>query len=475
MKETNPIQDSMFSEIRNQKLFQKAQSFGLNYLNNAFDRNVYPSKQALNDLSFFEEVFPEKSGDAIETLDFLNKYGSQATTSQIGGRYFGFVHGGIVPVGLAAKNLSTFWDQNASVHASSPLASKLEIVVQKWLIELFSFPKETVAGFVSGTSMANFCALAAARFRILKNLGWDVTKQGLFGAPKIRIVTCKQAHSSMLQAISLVGLGTSNIEWVEVDKQGRILVEQIPKLDNTTILTLQAGNVNSGAFDDFSAICKKAQSEGAWVHIDGAFGLWAGATKRLKHLTTGYEHANSWAVDAHKTLNTPYDSGIILCTDEEAIVASLHMNAAYLPNDNERNGMYFTPEMSRRARVIELWATLRYLGQEGIDQLVYGLHKRAVQFAALLAFEESFEVMNDVVFNQVIVQCNTDEITNRVIDEIQEMKECWVGGSIWLGRKVIRISVCSWATTEEDVKRSVASFKKALEIVMKGKTAPNTV
>ncbi len=459
----------MFLEINEPELFQRAESFGLHYLDKAFDREVFPSNKALDDLAIFDEDIPEKSGDAVETLNLLNRYGAPATTSQIGGRYFGFVHGGIVPVGLAAKNLATFWDQNASVFQSSPVTSKLETVVQKWLVELFSLPSETVAGFVTGTSMANFCALAAARFRILKNLDWDVTQKGLLNAPKIRVVTCKQAHSSMLQAISLAGFGTDNIEWVDVDDQGRILVDQIPELDNTTILSLQAGNVNSGAFDDFSSICDKARSQGAWVHIDGAFGLWAGATHQFKHLTSGYENANSWAVDAHKTLNAPYDSGILFCTDEEALIASLHINAPYLPNGSERNGMYYAPEMSRRSRVIELWATLRYLGREGIDELVFGLHKRAVQFAELLDLEEGFQVQNQVVFNQVLVQCETDEITDKVINEIQEIRECWVGGSTWNERRVIRISVCSWATTEEDVNRSVASFKKALRNVEENK------
>ena len=463
----NPIQEKMFGEINDERLFQKAESFGLDYLNKAFERNVYPTQEALEELSVFEEPFPTKSGEAHKILELLNKYGSPTTVSQVGGRYFGFVNGSVVPAGLAAKNLSIFWDQNTAMQVISPISSKLEVVVQNWLIELFNLPKETVAGFVSGTSMANFCGLAAARYRILKNQNWDITEQGLFDAPKIRVVTCREAHSTILKAVSLVGLGKANIEWVDVDGQGSILVDQIPILDDKTILILQAGNVNSGAFDNFELICKKAQEAGAWIHVDGAFGLWAGATERLKHLTKDYEFANSWAVDGHKTLNTPYDSGIIFCRDKEALVSSLHMSGSYIIKGNQRDGMYFTPEMSRRARIIELWATLKYLGREGIDQMVYGLHERAKQFAKMLNLAEGFEIVNDVVFNQVIVKCGTDKITNEVIHQIQEMRECWVGGSMWEGNRVIRISVCSWATTEEDVKRSVASFKKALEIVMK--------
>lgn len=459
----------MFAEIKDESLFQKAESFGLKYLKESSERNIYPTKEALENLSVFNEEFPEQSGDAHQTLEFLHKYGSPATVAQVGGRYFGFVNGSVVPAGLAAKNLSIFWDQNAGLQVISPISSKLEIVVQKWLVELFGFPKETVTGFVSGTSMANFCGIAAARWRVLKNQGWDISEQGLFGAPKIRIVTGKHAHSSVLKVISLVGLGKGNIEWVEVDDQGRIIAEEIPELDDTTILILQAGNVNSGAFDDFAAICKKAKEKGAWIHIDGAFGLWAGATRRLKHLTKGFEYANSWAVDAHKTLNTPYDSGIILCSDKEALVSSLHMTGGYIIKGDERDGMYFTPEMSRRARIIELWATLRYLGREGIDQMVFGLHQRALQFADLLKTADGFTVLNDVVFNQVMVQCETDPITDQVIQEIQEIRECWVGGSTWEDRRIIRISVCSWATTEEDVIRSVNSFKQAYKNVMERK------
>jgi len=313
--------------------------------------------------------------------------------------------------------------------------------------------------------MANFCGLAAARYRILKNQGWDITEKGLFDAPKIRVVTGRHAHSTVLKAISLIGLGKANIEWVDVDDQGRIIVDQIPELDNRTILILQAGNVSSGSFDDFKNICEKAKNKGAWIHIDGAFGLWAQASESLKHLTKGIEHANSWAVDAHKTLNTPYDSGIIMCSDKEALVSALHMTGGYIVIGEGRDGMYYTPEMSRRARIIELWAAMKYLGKEGIDQLVADLHLRAVQFANEIKTKKGFKVLNDIAFNQVLVQCDSDEITDRTISKIQELRTCWVGGSTWFGKKVIRVSVCSWATTPEDITKSVNSFEKALSLV----------
>ncbi len=467
--DTKTLQKKMFQELQDRSLFQVASNLGSDYLATVLEREVYPTDTALKELSEFEEDLPNKTGNSHDILAQLNAYGGPATVAQVGGRYFGFVNGSVIPAGLVAKSLSVFWDQNTAMQVISPVSSKLESVVQKWLVELFGLPKATVAGFVSGTSMANFCALAAARYRILKNKGWDITEKGLFNAPKLRVVTCTQAHSTILKAISLNGLGKAYIEWVDVDNQGRILPEQIPELDENTILILQAGNVNSGAFDDFSKICRVAKEKGAWIHVDGAFGLWAGATKRLKHLTAGFEIADSWAVDGHKTLNTPYDSGIIMCSDPEALNASLHMTGGYIIQGDERDGMYYTPEMSRRSRIIELWATLRYLGKEGIDALVYGFHARAKQFALLIDEYPEFQVLNEVVFNQVIVQCESDELTERVIQEIQDLRECWVGGSSWQGRKIIRVSICSWTTTEKDILRSVKSFHQAVKNITNDK------
>jgi len=465
MSTSKSIQEQMFADIHSD-IFEKAESFGIQYLSSVFDRNVFPTTQALAKLSEFDEAMPSSSESAGKIIEALHQLGSPATVTTMGGRYFGFVTGSAIPASLAAKNLSIFWDQVSAMQVISPISSKLETVVEKWLVELFGLPASTAAGFVSGSSMANFCGLAAARYRILKNLEWDITEKGLFDAPRIRVVTGRHAHSTILKAISLVGLGKSNIEWVDVDDQGRIIPDLIPELDSKTILILQAGNVNSGSFDDFSQICKRAQAKGAWIHIDGAFGLWAQASNRLKHLTAGFEFANSWAVDGHKTLNTPYDSGVILCADKEALISSLHMTGGYIITGKERDGMFYTPEMSRRARVIEFWAALKYLGKDGLDQMIYGFHERAVQFSEGLKKIKGFRVLNDVVFNQVLVSCETDEITDKTIAKIQELRECWVGGSIWRGKKVIRISVCSWATTEADIQRSIASFESALELVL---------
>ncbi len=465
MNKKNTLQAAMFAEMQNKDLFQKANNYAFDYLEEAFDRPIFPTESALQNLEKFEESMPEKTGDGAAIIDLLHQYGTPATIPY-NGRYFGFVNGNMIPTSLAAKNLSIYWDQNAAIHIMSPITAKLELVVQNWLIELFGLPKHTVAGFVSGTSMANLAALTAARFRLLKNKGWDVTEQGLFGAPKIRVVTHTHIHSSILKAISLAGFGKANIESVDCDEHGRIIPENIPELDDSTLLVLQAGNVSSGAYDNFEVICKTAKEKGAWIHIDGAFGLWAGATKRLKHLTKGFEHADSYAVDGHKTLNTPYDSGVILCQDEEALVSALHTSASYLESTNQREGMYYTPEMSKRARAIEMWAALKYLGKEGIDEMIFGMHERAKEFAKGLEKIEGFKVLNDVVYNQVIVQCETDELTLAVMHKVQELRECWAGGATWYGRKVIRISVCSWATTSEDVQRSVASFEKAYKYIV---------
>ena len=457
-------QDQMYSEIQSKEIFEQAQQYAFEYLEDIFSRNVYPTIEAIDNLSQFDEAMPEESLAASTVLKQLHQYGSPATTATLGGRYFGFVCGSAVPVGLAAKQLATVWDQSPTMNVLSPIGSKLEAVVEQWLVELFDLPEGTCAGFVSGTSMANVCGLAAARWRILQRNGWDVIKKGIYNAPRMRIVTGRHAHSTVLKALGLLGLGHDHIEWVDVDDQGRIIPELIPELDRNTLLILQAGNVNSGAFDDFKTICKRANEANTWVHIDGAFGLWADAVDELKYLTEGINLADSWAVDGHKTLNTPYDSGIILCKDQQALSGALHMTGSYIVRSKERDGMNYTPEMSRRARGIELWAIMKYLGKSGIQQMVWGMHLRAVKFAEAIRELDGFTVDNDVVFNQVLVRCASDEVTDRVLLKIQDLRACWLGGSVWKDKKVMRVSICSWATTEEDISIAVRSFEKALAL-----------
>ena len=455
------LHNRMHREQQSKALLEQAKGYAYEYADSAAQRNVFPSKQALADLEQFVEDLPTSSGDAAAILQQLHQYGSPATTAQTGGRYFGFVNGGILPVTLATKWLSDFWDQNTALYVMSPIASKLEEICERWLKQLFGLPDSTVAGFVSGTSSAILCGLAAARYRLLQNQGWDFNQQGHNGAPPLRIIAGSHIHGAVTKAVALLGFGIDNIEWVAADDQGRILPEQLPELDASCIVLLQAGNVNSGSFDPFEAICDSANRAGAWVHIDGAFGLWAGGTKRLKHLTKGMEKAHSWSVDGHKTLNTPYDNGILLCRDRDALIMALQASGAYLNFSDNRDGMLYTPEMSRRARAVELWAALKYLGADGVDKLVYGMHERALQFAEELT-AAGFEILNDVVFNQVVVSpADTDAETDKILAAIQNSGECWVGGSVWQGKKVIRVSVCSWVTSAEDVSRSVQAFIKA--------------
>ena len=462
------LRQKMQLEQQQKALFKQAQGYAFEYADEALLRNVFPSDQALKDLDQFVEQLPTTTGDPAAILEQLHQYGSPASVAQTGGRYFGFVNGGILPVTLATKWLTDFWDQNTALQVMSPITSKLEEVCEQWLKELLGLPDTTVAGFVSGTSSAIFCGLAAARYRIYTNHHWDFNLQGHNGAPPIRVIAGRHTHGAVVKAIGLLGFGIDNIEWVDCDDQGRIIPEQMPALDNSCIVLLQAGNVNSGAFDPFESICDDAIAVDAWVHIDGAFGLWAAGTERLKHLTSGMEKAHSWSVDGHKTLNTHYDSGILLCRDKEALVSALQATGSYLTScySESRDGMLFTPEMSRRARAIELWAALKYLGRDGVDELVVGMHQRAKQFADLLKAAD-FDIHNDVVFNQVIVSPSTDEqITQSILEEIQQSGECWVGGSIWNGKKVIRISVCSWVTSEDDIRRSVQTFIKSRDSVI---------
>jgi glutamate/tyrosine decarboxylase-like PLP-dependent enzyme len=460
------LREKMLQELEHKKIFKDAQKYVLEYTDKVRERNVFPSDKAINDLTVFAEPLPKESGDATKILSLLNHYGSPATVAQTGGRYFGFVDGGVIPVSLAARLLSDFWDQNTALYEMSPVASKLEEICEIWLRELLGLPDKVVAGFVTGSSLAIFCGIAAARYRVLKNNNWDINKKGFSGAPEIRVVAGEEAHGTVSKALALLGFGLDNVEWVETDAEGRIDASKIPELDENTILVLQAGNVCSGAFDPFEEICAKANDAKAWIHIDGAFGLWAAASDKLCYLTRGIEKANSFSLDGHKTLNTPYDNGIVLCNDQESLRQALHASGSYISNSANRDGMFYTPEMSRRARSIELWAALKYLGKAGVDELVLGLHHRALQFGDELK-DAGFYILNDIVFNQVVVACDTDELTSRTMQNIQQSGECWVGGAIWAGKQVIRISVCSWVTSEIDIKRSVRAFiaarKKAVE------------
>ncbi|MCY3780156.1 MAG: pyridoxal-dependent decarboxylase [Chloroflexi bacterium] len=462
MTSENGLWNRLSTEHESRDAYRLAVEYGCEYHDALGEGPVFPASDALTALAGFDEDLPEDPLPAQAVLTRLHELGSPATTAQGGGRYFGFVNGGVLPAALAARLLADFWDQNAALEVMSPAAAKLEAICERWLVDLFALPADSAAGLVSGTSTATLCGLLAGRNALLRRLGWDVTDKGLFGGPRLRVVMSDAAHATVRKALAVLGIGAEQIEIVPVDEQGRFDPGQAPALDETALLILQAGNVNSGAFDPFVPLCEAAKAAGAWAHIDGAFGLWARACRSTAHLAAGIELADSWSVDAHKTLNSPYDCGVVLCRDRSALVSALQASDAYIHFGDGRDGMLYTLEMSRRARGVELWAALKSLGRSGVDQLVEQLCRRAQQFAAELRMND-FRVLNDVVFNQVLVACDSPDLTAQTLERLQASGECWCGGSQWRGEPVIRISVCSWAATEEDVRRSVAAFVAARE------------
>ena len=463
-KNQTDIRQRLFAQRASRALFEQAKDYAFQYLEALDHRPVYPAEAAVSALAVFDEPLPPVPQPPEEILKSLHAVGSPATVVHTGGRYFGFVCGSTTPVAVAAKWLADIWDQCPGLFVMSPILAKLESVCQCWLVDLFGLPKETVAGLVGGTSMATLCGLAAGRLALLGRMGWDVNTQGLFGAPRLRVILGEQAHGTVFKALALLGFGVGEAERVPFDANGNIELSHLPELDGRCLVILQAGNVNTGGFDPIDAICDRAAKAGAWVHVDGAFGLWAAGSRKTRHLTTGIEKADSWSVDAHKTLNVPYDCGIVLCRHAEALVAAMQLSGAYIQYSDRRDSMMYTPDMSRRSRAVELWATMKYLGKSGIEELVDGLCARAVQFAEALA-KEGFRILNDVVFNQVLVACETPNETEATLKRIQASGECWCGGSTWQGAPAIRISVCSWATTEDDVARSVAAFVNCRTLV----------
>jgi glutamate/tyrosine decarboxylase-like PLP-dependent enzyme len=464
MADQTALQNQMRAQIADKQIFEQAKSFAYAYMDGVHDRNVFPTGEAIAELDMFDEPLPESPSAPQEILSWLHRYGSPATVAQAGGRYFGFVNGSSVPAALAARWLSDVWDQNAALYVISPIVSRLEVICEKWLVDLLGLPPETGAGFVSGTSTATMCGLAAGRNELLKRLGWDVNRDGLFDAPHLRVILGDQAHATVFKALALLGFGRERVERVPVDGQGRIIAAQLPELDDHCLVIAQAGNVNSGAFDPLDEIGDRVRKAGAWLHIDGAFGLWAAGSRTHCHLTAGLEKADSWSADAHKTLNAPYDCGIVFGRDREALVNAMQASASYILYSGNRDGMLYTPEMSRRGRAVELWATLKSLGRTGVGELIDRLCAHAQAFAGQLR-AQGFRILNEVVFNQVLVACDTPEQTKATLEIVQKSGECWCGGAIWNGEPVIRISVCSWATTEADVERSVAAFARARGMV----------
>lgn len=424
------------------------------YLDTLDARGVAPAPEAIVALERLHTDLPHTPTDPAEVLRLLDEIGSPATMANAGGRFFGFVNGGALPAAVAANWLATGWDQNAGMRVSSPIAATLEEVVLAWTSTLFGLPAGSGGALTTGATMANFSCLAAARHALLARAGWDVEARGLFGAPELRVIVGDEVHASLLKALALLGLGRERLERVPADDQGRLRAGELPPLDERTIVCIQAGNVNTGAFDPATEVCAAAREEGAWVHVDGAFGLWAAASPRHARLTAGFADADSWASDAHKWPNTPYDCGIALLRDPTQLRGAMSAPASYLSESSERNPLHHNPEMSRRARGVEVWAALLSLGRSGLAELIDRTCRHAERFAEGLR-EAGYEVLNDVVINQVLVSFGDPERTDRVIHALQQDGTCWCGGTEWQGKKAMRISVSSWKTTEEDVERSL--------------------
>lgn len=449
-------------------LLLDAASRGANYLERVGERRVTPDADALKRLEVLDIALPDQGMPAKDVLRLLDVVGSPATIGSAGGRYFGLVIGGALPATVAANWLASAWDQNAVFRWTSPVSAKLEDVALKWLGEIFGLPEGFGGAFVSGASMATLTALASARHALLANAGWDVEAQGLGGAPELRVIVGGEVHITVLKALSLLGLGRDRVTRVEVDGQGRIRPEALPQLDNRTIICAQAGNVNTGDFDPLEAICAAARSAGAWVHVDGAFGMWALASPSKAPLARGCALADSWATDGHKWLNVPYDSGIVLVRRAGDLRAAMSANAAYLAEgvEGDREPSHYTPELSRRARAVEIWAALSSLGKSGLAELIDSSCRHAGAFAKGLS-ERGFEVLNEVVLNQVLVSFGTPEVTRRTIAILQEEGVCWCGGTVWQGRTAMRISVSGWATNDEDVEVSLDAMERAARQALK--------
>ncbi|MEN3310111.1 MAG: hypothetical protein V7603_6313 [Micromonosporaceae bacterium] len=412
---------------------------------------------------------PERPGDQRGVIADLVAAAEPGLVATPSGRFFGFVIGGAVPAALAADWLTSTWDQNAGLHVLAPAAAVVEEVAGGWLAELLGLPAGVSVGFVTGGQMANFTGLAAARHEVLRRVGWDVEVDGLVGAPPVRVLVGAQRHDTIDRALRFLGLGTAAITTVAADDQGRMIPAALPDAlagaTGPAIVCAQAGNVNTGAVDPVGRICDISHAAGAWVHVDGAFGLWAAASPRLRPLLEGVDRADSWATDAHKWLNVPYDSGLVFCAHPAAHRAAMGVRASYLIHSDggQRDPLDHGPEFSRRARGFPVYAAVRALGRDGIVEVVERCCDLARRFAERLAGQEGVEVLAEVVLNQVLVRFlapggDHDGHTRRVVQRVQDEGTCWMSGTTWQGRAAMRISVTNWSTDESDVDESVAAI-----------------
>lgn len=442
------------------RLLRATTDRSVRYLASLDTRRVSPSEEAIDALDAFDVPLQNESIDPERVLEELDTTGSPATMAMAGPRFFGFVIGGSLPAALAANWLASAWDQNTGLYNSTPATAALEQVALKWLLDVLGLPRDCAGAFVTGTTVAHIAALAAARHAVLERAGWDVEANGLFGAPPITVITSAEAHPTLFKALGVVGLGRNRVVRVPVDDQGRMRADALPRISGPTIVCVQAGNVNTGSFDPIYEIGPRTRDAGAWVHVDGAFGLWARAAPRLAHLADGIEHADSWATDGHKWLNVPYDNGIAFVRDGDALRKAMAVSAEYLPTETQqRNPSDYTPELSRRARGVDIWAAMRSLGRAGLAEMIERNCRQARQFAEGLS-AAGFEILNDVVLNQVLVSFGEPDDTRRVIAAIQSEGTLWAGETVWQGQTAMRISVSSWATTDADVERCIAAIAR---------------
>lgn len=448
------------------KAVRLASEYAIEYVSSIHDRRVIPSKSDLDALNKFNEALPEVGSDCLTVLEMLHLYASPATVATTGGRYFGLVVGGTTPASMAASILTSAWDQIAIMDSTAPSAIHLERIAGKWLLELLNLPTKSSVGFTTGSSVANLVALAAARNAQYEKQGLNLNEMGLSGVAPLRIVLSSQAHVTIRKALGLLGFGNSQFIEIPCDSEGRIVVDKFPEVGPDTIVCLQAGNVNSGACDPFNEIVQRVKSAGAWVHIDGAFGLWAGASANKKHLVAGVELADSWAVDAHKWLNTPYDCGVIICKEPDRVHQVMSTLAPYLTEGQNVPPKDMIPEFSRRARGVEVWAAIKEMGRSGVSDLI----DRCCEYALLLSLglkNIGYLILNEVVLNQVVVTIGSQEELHQIITQVQDEGVCWFGETHWKGTYAFRLSVSSWATTEEDIERTLASIKKVTDMVLK--------
>ncbi len=430
----------------------------ISYLGNLKSRRVAPTKEALQNLDLLPQKLPEQPTSADRVIELLDSFGSPATVASNGSRYFGFVTGSTLPAALAANWLSSTWNQNGAMEVMSPVATRVEATVIGWIKELLGIPSGSEGAFVSGATMANFAGLAAARHAVLARAGWEFEKKGMDGAPKVNVISGDEIHASAIKAIMMLGFGTEHLIRLPVDAQGRIIPRSLPRISGPTIVCVQAGNVNSGSFDPFKPLVEWAHEAGAWVHVDGAFGLWAAASPHRRPLTDGVEGADSWSTDCHKWLNVPYDSGLVVVRDPVQLRGAMANPAApYLEGEHPRDRFDYAPEMSRRARGVDAWSALMSLGRTGVADLVERCCRHASRFAKLLS-DGGCEILNEVVLNQVLVSFGSDEATQRVVSSVQSDGTCWCGGTKWHGKAAMRISVSSGKTTDEDVEQSVRAM-----------------